>query len=82
MWQDGIKRVFFCTPQTFWNDVKNGVWLQNMGLLPLPRAKTRQCVLYIAALWPPAALNCRSYCSCCWSAQAATQSFVAPGHNN
>ncbi|KAI3429818.1 hypothetical protein D9Q98_010131 [Chlorella vulgaris] len=25
MWQGGIKRVFFCTPQTFWNDVKNGI---------------------------------------------------------
>lgn len=24
LWQGGIKRAFFCTPQTFWNDVKKG----------------------------------------------------------
>ena len=24
MWQGGIKRCFFCTPQTFWNDVRRG----------------------------------------------------------
>ncbi|PRW60577.1 Fanconi anemia group M isoform X3 [Chlorella sorokiniana] len=25
LWQGGIKRVFFCTPQTYWNDVKRGI---------------------------------------------------------
>ena len=24
LWQGGIKRAFFCTPQTFWNDVRKG----------------------------------------------------------
>ena len=24
MWQGGQKRVFFCTPQTYWNDVRRG----------------------------------------------------------
>ena len=26
MWQGGVKRCFFCTPQTFWNDVRRGAW--------------------------------------------------------
>lgn len=36
MWQGGVKRCFFCTPQTFWNDVKRGAlwagWLCSGGV--------------------------------------------------
>ena len=34
LWQGGAKRCFFCTPQTFWNDVRRGEqqqWLADGG---------------------------------------------------
>jgi len=38
LWQDDLKRCFFCTPQTFWNDVRKGaegwaLFRQAAGLL-------------------------------------------------
>ena len=35
MWQGGVKRCFFCTPQTFWNDVKRGAHWQRAFILRL-----------------------------------------------
>lgn len=45
MWQGDLKRCFFCTPQTFWNDVRRGGCVGHGGVTALLVAASQGCLL-------------------------------------